>query len=179
MALQNTNTNNYANSVDAAAKLFVEYGDFIYTVIHYQVKNETQADDLFQNFFLSLVYKPIPQNVKNIKGYLYRAITNDIIDATRRVEKYSHHMHKYAENFNHSINKRTPENAFINVEETDKMFEILKGQLTSSQFQAIALRYKNHYSNKEIAEKMDVKSKSISRYISIGLKKIRQSLKLK
>ena len=167
------------NNVCPAAEIFTEYGDFIRMIIFSQVKNETQTNDLFQNFFLSLVYKPIPQNVKNIKGYLYRAITNDIIDATRRVERYSHHMHKYAENFNHSINKRTLENAFINVEETNKMFELLKGRLTSSQFQAIALRYKNHYSIKEVAEKMDVKSKSVSRYISIGLRKIRQSLKLK
>ena len=167
------------NNVGPAAEVFAEHGDFIHSVIYSQVKNKAQVDDIFQDFFLFLVYKPIPQNVKNIKGYLYRAITNDIIDATRRVERYSHHMHKYAEHFNHSINKRTPENAFINVEETNKMFEVLKGRLTSSQFQAIALRYKNHYSIKKVAEKMDVKSKSVSRYISIGLRKIRQSLKLK
>ena len=167
------------NNVGLAAEIFAEHGDFIHMVIFSQVKNKARIDDIFQDFFLSLVRKPIPQDVKNIKGYLYRAITNDIIDATRRVNKYSYHMHKYHEYPNHSINKRTPENAFIDVEETNKMFGLIKGRLTNSQYQAMALRYRTHHSIKEVAEKMGVKSTSVSRYISIGLKKIRQSLKLK
>ncbi len=167
------------HNVGYATEIFAEYGDFIHSVIYSQVKNKAQVDDIFQDLFLSLVYKPIPQNVKNIKGYLYRAITNDIIDATRRVENYNNHMHKYAQHLNHSINKRTPENAFIDVEETNKMFEFIKGQLTNSQSQAITLRYRAHQSIKVVAEKMGIKSTSVSRYISTGLTKIRQSLKLK
>ncbi len=167
------------NNVGLAAEIFAEYGDFIHTAIRYQVKNETQADDLFQDFFLSLVASPLPTGVRNIRNYLYRAITNDIIDATRRVNKYSYHMHKYHEYPNHSINKRTPENAFIDVEETNKMFGLIKGRLTNSQYQAMTLRYRTYHSIKEVAEKMGVKSTSVSRYLSIGLKKIRQSLTLK
>jgi len=167
------------NNVGLAAEIFTEYGDFIRMVIFSQVKNKARIDDIFQDFFLSLVRKPIPQDVKNIKGYLYRAITNDIIDATRRVNKYSYHMHKYHEYPNHFINRRTPENAFIDVEETNKMFGLIKGRLTNSQYQAMALRYGTDHSIKEVAEKMGVKSTSVSRYISMGLKKIRQSLKLK
>ncbi len=167
------------NNVGLAAEIFAEYGGFIHMVIFSQVKNKAHIDDIFQDFFLSLVRKPIPQDVKNIKGYLYRAITNDIIDATRRVNKYSYHMHKYHEYPNHSINKRTPENAFIDIEETNKMFGLIKGRLTNSQYQAMALRYRTDHSIKEVAKKMGVKSTSVSRYLSIGLKKIRQSLTLK
>ena len=179
MALQNTNTNNYANSVDAAAKVFTEYGDFIHTVIRYQVKNETQADDLFQDFFLSLVTSPLPAGVRNIRSYLYRAITNDIIDATRRVENYRNHMHKYAKHINHPINKRTPENAFIEIEETSKMFELIEMRLRSSHAQAITLRYRNNYDIKEVAKKMNVGSGTVRKYIYVGLSKIRRYLKLK
>jgi len=167
------------NNVGLAAEIYTEHGDFIRMVIFSQVKNKAQVDDIFQDFFLSLVYKPIPQDVKNIKGYLYRAIINDIIDATRRVEKYWNHVHKYSEYLEIPINKRTPENAFIDMEETNKMFGLIKGQLTSTQYQAMALRYGTHHSIKEVAEKMGVKSASVSRYISIGLRKIRRSLKLK
>jgi RNA polymerase sigma factor (sigma-70 family) len=172
-------TSKYRNNVGLATKIFAEYGDFIHMVIFSQVKNEARTDDIFQDFFLFLVRKPMPQDVKNIKGYLYRAITNDIIDATRRVNKYSYHVHKYKEYPNHSINKRTPENAFIDVEETNKMLVLIKGRLTNSQYQAMALRYRTDHSIKEVAKKMGVKSTSVSRYISIGLKKIRQSFKLK
>ncbi len=163
--------------VDHAAEIFAEYGVFIRTVIRFHVKSETQAEDMFQDFFLSLVYKPVPQNVKNIKGYLYRAITNDIVDSARRVERYRNHMHKYSKHLvDHPINERTPEDAFIHVEETNKMFELIKGWLRNNEFQAIALRYKDHYNIKDVAKKMDVKRTSVSRYISEGLRKIRKFL---
>jgi DNA-directed RNA polymerase specialized sigma24 family protein len=44
-------------------------------------------EELFQDFFLFLVSKPIPDYVQNIKGYICRALTNDIHDffGSRRV----------------------------------------------------------------------------------------------
>ena len=170
---------NKHNGVAHATEIFAEYGSFIRAIIHSQVKSETQADDMFQDFFLSLVYKPVPQNVKNIKAYLYRAITNEIIDSTRRVERYRNHMHKYSKHLNSPINKRTPEDAFICVEETSKMFELIKGRLRNNEFQAITLRYKSQYSIKNVAKIMNVKCKSVKEYTSRGLSKIRESLKLK
>ncbi len=167
------------NNVGPAAEVFAEHGDFIHSVIYSQVKNKAQVDDIFQDFFLFLVYKPIPQNVKNIKGYLYRAITNDIIDATRRVENYNNHMHKYAKHLNHPINKRTPENAFLETEETKKMFELIEMHLRRSHAQAITLRYRNNYDIKEVAKKMNVGSGTVRKYIYVGLSKIRRFLKLK
>ena len=172
-------TSKCRNNVGLAAEIFAEYGDFIHMVIFSQVKNKARINDIFQDFFLSLVRKPIPQDVKNIKGYLYRAITNDIIDATRRVERYCNLVHKYSEYLEHPINNKTPENAFIDEEETNKMFRLIKGRLTNSQYQAMALRYRTDHSIKEVAEKMSVKSTSVSRYLSIGLKKIRCFLKPK
>ena len=53
--LESINRNNQANRVSIAAKVFGEYGDFIHAVIRCKVRNEAQADDLFQDFFLSLV----------------------------------------------------------------------------------------------------------------------------
>ena len=165
--------------VDHAAEIFAEYGSFIRAIIRSQVKSETQADDIFQNFFLSLVHKPVPQNVKNIKGYLYRAITNDIIDSARRVERYRNYIHKFSKHHDRPINKRTPEDAFIHMEETNKMIELIKGRLRNNEFQAITLQYKSQYSIKNAAKIMGVKCKSVSEYTSRGFGKIRQSLKLK
>lgn len=176
MVLPETKTSSHANRANTAANVFAEYEDFIRMVIRYQVKNETQADDLFQDFFLSLVSKPIPIGVRNVKSYLYKAITNDIIDAARRVEKYQKHMHKYAKCFNYPIDKRTPENVFIEEEETNKMFEFIEMRLRHSEAQAITLRYRHNYDTKEVAEKMNVNGSSVRRYVSIGFSKIRQFL---
>jgi RNA polymerase sigma factor (sigma-70 family) len=167
------------DNVARSAEIFSEYGDFIRAVIRYQVSNDAQADDLFQNFFLSLVSRPIPAGIHNVKGYLYKAITNDVVDAARRVEKYKTRMNKYAECFNYSVNKNGPENALIEVEQTNKMFKLIEGRLRRSEAQAITLRYRNSYNIEEAAKKMHVNNRTISRYISAGLSKVRQFLTLK
>lgn len=176
MASLNTNVNNHARNLSAATKIFTEYWDFIRAVIRYKVGNETQADDLCQDFFLSLVSNPVPPRVQNIKSYLYRAITNDIVDAARRVERYQTQIHRYAERLKYSTIEYSSENTLIETEEMNKMFELIEKRLPRSEAQAVALRYRNNHDIEEVAEKMRVNKRSVSRYISIGIGKIRQFL---
>ncbi len=163
-------------NVGSAAEIVSEYSDFIYMVICSQVKNKSRVDDIFQDFFISLVSKPIPEDVKNIKSYLYRAISNDIADTQRQSERYREQIRKYRENCDFSINNCLPENALDKEEQLNRMFDLIKGRLTNSQSQAIALRYGTNYTIKEIAEEMGVKCTSVSRYICTGLRRIRQSI---
>jgi RNA polymerase sigma factor (sigma-70 family) len=168
------NKGEQSRNVELAAKIFSAYGEFILAVIHSQVGNNAQANDLFQDFFLSLVSKPIPPDIQNIKSYLYRAITNDIVDAARRSERYKILMHKHAEFLDYSINKGNPENALMEREEINQMFKVIGRQLPRSEAQAITIRFRNNFSIKEVAKKMHVNNRSVSRYISAGLSKVRQ-----
>ena len=179
MVLPSTNTSMYENSVLMVSELFTEHGNFIRAVIRSQVKNEDQTDDIYQDFFLSLVYRPIPKGVNNIKSYLYRAITNDIVDAVRKIGRYQDRIEKYSKQLTNSINNTNPENAFIKKEQLDKMFALIKGRVTNSESQAIDLRYRKHHSLKEAAEKMGVNDRSVSRYICVGLRKIRHFITIK
>lgn len=174
MALSDKNTKNLAERIDRTARIFEEYGGFIHKVILYQVKDRNQADDLFQDFFLSLISKPAKKDVKDMKSYLYRAISNDFIDSVRRMVSYKAAVQRFAENLNFSINNHTPENALIEGEEIERMLELIAGFLPRSQAQAINLRYKNGYNTDEIAEEMNINTRSVSRYISVGLKTIRR-----
>jgi RNA polymerase sigma factor (sigma-70 family) len=170
---------NQVHNVNIAAEIFTKYGDFIHGIIRCKVGDDGRVDDLFQNFFLSLVSKPPSSNIKNIKGYLYRAIINDIIDNTRRIERYQSQMHRYAEHLQYSIIEDSPENALIEAEEMNKMFECIKRQLQHSEAQAIILRYRNNYKIKEVAAAMGVNNIAAWRYISRGLKNIRRILRKK
>jgi len=161
-------------NVGRAAEIFSKYGDFIRAVISYKVSDTGLVDDLFHDFYLSLVSRPIPSGIQNIKSYLYRAITNDIVDAARRVEKYRTRMQKYAECLDNSINKSTPENALIKKEEINKMFKLIEGRLPRSEARAITSRFRNNCSIKEVAKQMHVNNRTVSRYISAGLSKVRQ-----
>ena len=167
------------DSVTGAARIISEYGNFIRTIICSKVKNEDLAEDLFQDFYLSLVSKPIPAEIQNIRSYLYKAITHDILDAARRINKYRTRINKYAKIYKYSINKIAPEDALIETEETDKMFEAIKGWLRRTESQAIILRYKESFDVKEVSKKMNVNNRTVSRYVSSGLSKIRHYLAVK
>lgn len=175
MALTDKNSNRNADNVNQADKIFARYGDFIYGVFCSKAKNEAQADDLYQDFFLSLVSDLIPPDVQNIESYLYRRITNDIIDALRRMEKYRVLKKKYAKNLNSSINKNASTNAYIIDEgKTNKIFKFIRGQLSPREAKAVTLRFRDGCNNQEIAKELNVKKGSVSSYICRGLKKIRQ-----
>lgn len=176
MALLEANVKNRKGSLDIATKVFEEYGDFIYTVINCKVSNESRADDLFQDLFLSFVSKPPPLNIQNIKSYLYRAIINDITDSARRIERYRTLTRRYAERLKYLKTENNPENVLIEAEETDKICKLIQRRLRNSEAEAILLRYRGHLKTEEVAAKMGVNSGSVRKYIYRGLKKIRQFL---
>ncbi len=162
------------SNLTRATEIFSLHGNFIRTVISYRIGDKNLVDDLYNDFFLSLVSKPIPLNVYNIKSYLHRAIMNDCFDAVRRIEKYQDKIQRYAKYVENSINLNPPENALIIREETEKMFRLIEEHLPSSESQAINMKYKDKLSVAEAAKEMAVKKRSISKYIAVGLNKLRR-----
>jgi RNA polymerase sigma factor (sigma-70 family) len=122
------------------------------------------------------VYRPPSENVKNIKGYLYRAIINDIIDSRRRAERYQNQIHNYAEYISYSAAEDNPEKVLIKMEEMNKMFRCIETQLQRYEAKAVILRYKKNYKIKEIAKALDINNIAAWRYISTGVRKIRRFL---
>ena len=176
MGLLNTDSNNNADNVSIAAGIFAEHSDFIYATLCYKARNKDQVDDLYQDFFLSLVSNPPSSSIRSVKSYIYKAITNDTIDSTRKMQRYQNMKKKYADYLNFSVNKKSLKNAPINEGLMDGILKLIRGKLTSSEIRAITLRYRDGCSVTEVAEKMNVKKESVSRYVSVGLKKIRRYL---
>ncbi len=177
--MASNNPDNNRKNVEWASQIFFEYGDFIRSIINTKVNDWEKEENMFQDFFLSLVYKPMPIDVRNKKSYLYRAIINDITDFRRRSERYSTHIQNFEKKIEYAINKSTPENAYINEEQISKMLRLIKEQLPDSCSEAITLRYIENMSIQEVAKKMNVRSASVSRYISTGVKKLRRLWKRK
>jgi len=158
-------------NVELAAEVFDEHGDFIRSIIHFHVRNKTEAEDLFQDLFLCIVARPIPEEVQNVRGFLYKLISDTIKDAFRRTNRYHIRIRKYADRHLHIIESH-PAASLIDVEETKKMFDLIERNLPTKEALAVKLRYKENCDTEEVAEKMGVKTRSVSRYVSIGLKKI-------
>jgi RNA polymerase sigma factor (sigma-70 family) len=162
--------------VQRATAIFFEHCDFIRTVIRYKIKDESMAEDLFHDLFLSLVSRPVPAEVRDIKGYIYRAIINDVTDHIRHLERYQTIAHRCADYNKLTVNNRLPEDALMEKEQTDRMIELIKKRVTKNEFKAITSRYRDGLSIKEAADRMSINNRSVSRYISTGIRKVKQFL---
>ena len=159
--------------VRRAHSVFEEHGSKIRAIIQFNLSDKSKVDDIFQDVFLAIVDKPIPSDVQNPIGYLYRAITNDIIDMARRTKNYRARIQRYAERRKYSIINNDPENIVIQAEEKEKMIELIERQLPPREAEAVIKRYGNDISIDDAARKMHVNKRSFSRYLCLGLKKIR------
>jgi RNA polymerase sigma factor (sigma-70 family) len=163
--------------VQAAAGIFAEHGDFIRGVIHFHVGGTPEEEDLFQGFFLSLIGRSLPPDVQNLKGYLYQVITNYVRDSLRRRAKYRSAVKKYASEGQIPINIVSGGNVLIeDTEENDTIFASLIRHLQERQAQAFLLRYRHNCTVAEIAARMGVKGRTVSRYLSQSLKALRKAL---
>ena len=164
------------DNVAAAIRIFEKYGSFIYNVIRYKTSDQSIVDDLYQNFFLALTANPVALEGSELKAFLYRAIVNDIRDAARRVDRYKKLLKKYADNHEDAINNQEPKNASIVEERVEAIMKNSWDLLSPTETEAISLRYLEGCSITDVAKKMQVKPATVSRYICIGLSKMRQCL---
>jgi RNA polymerase sigma factor (sigma-70 family) len=165
-----------SGDVQRATAVFSEHGDFIRAIIRHKIKDESTAEDIFHDFFLSLVSRPMPADVRDIKSYIYRAIINDVTDHIRRLGRYQTLTHKCTDYSKMTVNNRLPEDALIEKEQIEIMIELIKKRVTRNEYKAIASRYHDNLSIKEAAGKMNIDGRSVVRYISTGLRKVKRFL---
>jgi len=162
--------------VERAAEIFDQYGDTIRALILFHVNDEAEVDDIFQDLFLSLVRKPIPSGIQDVKGYLYKAVINDVLDASRRTKGYQSRLLRYAEHLRYDRFEEGPETIALRTEAMDKIFQLIEQQLPRHQAEAVLHRYKDGRTMQDAANKMNVRQRTFSRYLCMGLKKLRQLL---
>lgn len=159
-------------NVNAAQQVFEEHGDFIRRIIQFHVGNKSDADDLFQDLFLFLVSKSLPQDIHNIRGFLYRVITARVIDKFRYENRRKALISRYAQNEKPSL-REFPKDLLAETEKTEKVFSLVHKHLPQNEALAITLRYKYDFDISQTAKKMGVKPRSVSRYLSIAISKLR------
>jgi RNA polymerase sigma factor (sigma-70 family) len=169
-----TNRTEIQKRVGLAAEVFNRYGDEIRAMIHFNVKDKSKADDIFQEFFVSIVRKPIPSGIQDIRAYLYRAVTNDVIDVSRQTKCHQDHIKKYAECRKHFVMPEDPQSTAIQTENTKKMFYLIENRLPKREAEVVIQRYGQGFSTTDTAEKMNVDKRIVSRYLTAALKRMRE-----
>lgn len=160
--------------VEQVTRIFHDYHDEIYRIIRFHIDNEHDVDDIFQELFLSFLKNPVFLNTHNVLAYIYKTITNDIIDSIRKKKNYQSKIARYAKQKNDTAGVSNPERTAILYEDFKKFYTLMQKRLPPRQAQALHLRYIKEYSTSEAAEKMGVDKTTLSRYLSVGLKKMQK-----
>jgi len=165
-----------AERVKQAADVFETYGDEIRAMISLSVKEPSAADDIFQDLFLSIVQTPVPPDTDRVPAYLYRVITNDVIDETRKLSNYSEFVREYRERAVHETTQEAPEDNAIKVEETNEMIETLRKRLPSHEAEAVIRSCVYGNKARYAAKKMGLDRNTFSQYLYRGKTRIRRLL---
>lgn len=169
---------NSACDPERVQQIFEKNGDFIYSVIRFHLGNCSDADDVFQSFFLRLLEKPIPKrDAINQRSYLYRMITNSIIDHIRRTKAYKNCITRYSQTRSYHRFVYDPCEKPIQEDEVNFIMHKIDSCLPAHIAITLKLRYRKNCSDNQIAHEISVKKKTAIKYISTGLKLLREILK--
>jgi RNA polymerase sigma-70 factor (ECF subfamily) len=156
------------------SEVFHKYHDKIYGIILFHINDKSEADDIFQDLFLSFLRNPIPDGTKNVMAYIYKTITNDVFDMVRKRKKYQDRLSRYAEKQKYLSDASDPEDIAIQTEEVQKLFNLIEKRLPRRQAQAIHMRFIKEYTTSETARHMGIDEKTVSRYLWAGLKQVQK-----
>jgi len=168
-----------AEKVEVAAKIIDKYETLVRTIIRLHTNNDCDADDIFQDFFLSLVNKPVPLYLKDIKAYLARAVINDVFDAIRKSKNYRHRLIQYSQCFKYRVKRETPQSIILQAEKIQKLFDLVEERLTTRETEAVLQKYRCGLNTSEAAEEMGINTRSFDRYVCVGMKKLSESVRRK
>lgn len=168
-------TDDVYKQVEAAHKLIAEHGAFIRSVIRYALSDSHDVDDFFNDLFLFFVSRPLPDDIQNLKGYLYKIIIDKAKDYRRRNLRYRQVIKGYAQDRS-DIDKAHMMDVTLDDERIERILNVLDRHLSQKEAQAIRLRYREQHTIGQVAELMNVKPQSVKKYVSVGLKKIRTLL---
>lgn len=160
--------------IKQAVEIFEEHSNTILTAIRFHINNQSNVDDIYQDFFLSLIQKPVPDRNKNVRAFINRAIRNDVLDAASQTRSYYLRNQKYAKINSGRFKLKTPEKIISHAEEIDQLFNIIESQLLKHEAEAIIQKYRYGKDIAEIANVMGINRRSVSCYICTGLQKLRK-----
>lgn len=159
--------------------MYEQYDGFIQSVIRFSAKNEADQEDIYQEVYIALYAKTDWEQVKDVKSYLYRLIINKSNEFLRsKITRQLRHK-EYLESASDDILQDSEQVQDLLMEQMDDMIELIRSCLSEKESQAVLLRFKDHCSIDEAAEEMNVQRRTLIRYVSVGLRKLREIIKSK
>jgi len=159
-----------------AHNIVTHYGEFLRKYL--KTNKPEHAEDILQDFYLSIVIQP--QALPNFltKSYFKRALRNDIIDNERKKKAYKMFLYRYKHFVENTLGReqdvqKTTKYIFIR-EDVRYIYKLAKRKLPVHLYRALVLRYRRQYSIQTISEMLNVDTNVVRVYISTALRKVRE-----
>jgi len=143
-------------------------------MISLNVEEESAADDTFQSLFLSIVKTPVPRDSTQVVAYVYRVLTNDMIDERRKADVHDRFVRRCRRYGDYRTRQEDPEAEAIEVEETRRMLQALRKHLPDHQAEAVIQSCVLGNNTEDAAEEMDLDRRTFSQYLYRGKERMRR-----
>ena len=160
--------------VRKAKEVFDKYGEEIRAIIEFNVRDKLKTEDFFQDLFVSVVKNPIPPEIDDVRAYIFKAVANDTVDSIRRAGIHREGVRIYAEYHKDNQVQEEPQNVVIKAEEVERMFRLIEDHLPPRYAQAMLQCYGDGRKAPCTQPGQKVKKRSVSRYLSEGIRKMRK-----
>ncbi len=159
-------------------KIYEQYDGFIQSVIRFSAKNPADRDDIYQEVYVALYAKTDWGEIQDFKSYLYRLVVNKSREFLRsKITRETRHK-QYLQSVNDDMIQDTDASAEeLVLEQVEDMVDLIRSCLSEKESQAILLRFRDHCGIEEAARQMNVQKTTLIRYVSVGLKKLREIIK--
>jgi RNA polymerase sigma factor (sigma-70 family) len=161
----------------ALANIYNKYAEVLYQYGLKMTKDTVCIEDSIQDLFLYLIKnRKNLTTPTNIKFYLIRAYRNQLI---KELTKKKHHLEIDSLNsIDFFVETNLETEAFNNKlpEKQRQLITELMTSLSSRQKEAVYLKYKNGFTNEEIAIIMEISDQACRNLISNAIKRMREYL---
>ena len=158
----------------AYAELYQRYYRLLFVHAYKRLKDQEQAKDIIQEFFVSLWDKRATISLRSsLAGYFFTAINNRIVDHFLHQEVQGKYIASFA-GFLRTEQVKT--DYLVREKQLMELIEKEIQQLPPKMREVFQLSRKENLSHKEIAEKLSISEKTVDRQVSNALFRLKTKL---
>jgi RNA polymerase sigma-70 factor (ECF subfamily) len=158
----------------AYAELYQRYYRLLFIHAYKRSKDQEQAKDIVQEFFVSLWDKRKSISLQSsLAGYFFTAINNRLVDHFLHQEVENKYIASFA---GFLVIEQAKTDHLVREKQLMELIENEIGQLPPKMREVFELSRKENLSHKEIAEKLAISEKTVDRQISNALFRLKTRL---
>lgn len=153
--------------------IYLKYWDQLYSSVYKRVKSQEVAQEIVQDFFVSLWEKRTTLSVHtSFEAYIFTAVRYQVLNYLQK--EITRNNYRAGLDANEAYSNSTLDQVYIN--ELKKVIENEIAQLPEKCQHVFRLSRQEHLSIKEIAERLDISTKTVENHLTKALKILRINL---